>query len=85
MVMGMKSMKALGRDGFQPFFYKILAPQCICDKLNQLCCSFIWFRDGVSTGWSLIWWDQITKPKINGGLGICVACSTNTALLGKLI
>ncbi|KAJ1421151.1 Endonuclease/exonuclease/phosphatase superfamily [Sesbania bispinosa] len=47
--------------------------------------NFIWNGNPNSRGWHPISWDKMILPKRRGGLGVRDTCSTNTAMLGKLV
>lgn len=60
-------------------------PKIICDGIDRIVSQFIWKSSENGCGFHLVNWNNITCPKMHGGLGIREAHSNNVALLGKLI
>jgi hypothetical protein len=59
-------------------------PQSTCEAIDRMARNFLW-KGTSNIGIHLIGWDNITKPKKLGGLGIRKAREANTSLLGKLV
>ncbi|KAK9666229.1 hypothetical protein RND81_14G170000 [Saponaria officinalis] len=53
------------------------------NKIEGLCRSFLWHGSGASNGPALVSWEQICKPRKNGGLGFVRLHQWNVATLGK--
>ncbi|KAL6555875.1 hypothetical protein OROHE_007149 [Orobanche hederae] len=60
-------------------------PENICDKLDKLNRDFLWSSDINQKRLHLVGWNKTTKPKVEGGLGIRDARTTNEALLAKMV
>src|ERR1044072_9064433 len=60
-------------------------PDSICDFIDKKIRNCIWAKGDQIRSWNLVCWDEISCPKINGGLGIRSARNNNLALLGKIV
>ncbi|KAK4264615.1 hypothetical protein QN277_025768 [Acacia crassicarpa] len=69
-----------------PFYPMLVArlPTSVCLEVEHLQRNFIWGHDGDSRRFHSIGWDQITRPKEYGGLGLRRLCSVNKACNAKL-
>jgi hypothetical protein len=61
-----------------------LLPQGVCNKIEKLMRNFIWGSAEENQSWHSVSWDNICKPKNQGGLGIRRIKHYNQALLMKL-
>lgn len=59
-------------------------PAKVTQTVDRLCRNFIWDMTETKKKLHLINWKKITKPKVNGGLGLQSAKERNSALLAKL-
>nr|KYP38493.1 Putative ribonuclease H protein At1g65750 family [Cajanus cajan] len=55
-----------------------------CDQLDALSRRFFWSGEGVRK-LHLVKWETLTRPRKEGGLGVCLGRNKNIWLLGKLI
>ncbi|KAK9749023.1 hypothetical protein RND81_02G097200 [Saponaria officinalis] len=60
-----------------------ILPKIVMNKIEGLCRSFLWHGSGASNGPTLVSWEQICKPRKNGGLGFVRLHQWNVASLGK--
>jgi len=69
-----------------PNYYMQVAwlPRSTCEAIDRMARNFLW-NGGSDPGVHLVGWNNITKPKKLGGLGIQKAREANTPLLGKLV
>lgn len=61
-----------------------LPPRGVCDDINKIVRSFIWGDDDTSRKLHLVSWNQICKPREQGGLGVRSVDVSNSASLAKL-
>ncbi|KAL8140765.1 hypothetical protein V2J09_006786 [Rumex salicifolius] len=59
-------------------------PVSTCEKIDKVMCSFIWGGFDTSRKMHMVNWEDITKRKEFGGLGIKRMEELNLALIGKL-
>ena len=59
-------------------------PVHLCDKLDKINRDFLWGLSIEKQRMHLVGWEQIIRPKDEGGLGIQSARAKNIALLAKL-
>jgi hypothetical protein len=58
--------------------------QGVCNKIKKLMCNFIWGSSDEKRTWHTVAWDNICRPKNEGGLGIHKGSYYNQALIMKL-
>lgn len=59
-------------------------PSGVCNDVDKLVRGFLWANGSGTNGLHLVAWNEVTKPKASGGLGIRTARANNAAMLGKL-
>ena len=62
----------------------VLLPSRILDKLDKISWNFLWGSSDSRRKMHWVGWDKVTKPKVEGGLGIQTAKGRNMAYLSKL-
>ena len=69
-----------------PSYYMqiVWMPQRIFDSIDQTTRNFTW-KDANNKGINLVGWNEIARPKYQGGLGIRTTREVNICLLGKLV
>lgn len=60
-------------------------PNATCMQIDKIVRQFIWGNQETGGSWNLINWNMVTRPRINGGLGVRETRFGNISLLGKLI
>lgn len=60
------------------------APKGICNKLIEIYRKFLWGGPKQQKKWALCSWDNLTKPKEKGGLGLRDPSVLNQVLAEKL-
>lgn len=60
-------------------------PESICETIDKRIRSCIWAKGESTRSWNLVPWEEITRPKENGGLGLRSTRLNNIAMLGKLV
>ena len=58
-------------------------PVNVCNQLDRINRNFLWGHSTTQTRVHLVNWDQVCRPKKNGGLGIKKTSHMNQALLAK--
>jgi hypothetical protein len=58
-------------------------PVNVCNQLDKINRNFLWGNNTTQTRVHLVNWDQVCRPKKNGGLGIKKTSHMNQALLAK--
>lgn len=61
-----------------------LHPSRILDSLGRLNKNFLWGSDGNIRNMHWVGWDKVTRPVVEGGLGLQTAKGRNLAYLAKL-
>lgn len=61
-----------------------LHPSRILDSLDRLNKNFLWGSDGNTRNMHWVGWDKVTRPVVEGGLGLQTAKGRNLAYLAKL-
>ena len=70
--------------GVQEFWASILyLPKRVLQKVEQIIRAFLWKGPEMSNGGAKVEWEELTKPKSKGGLGIKKLEDWNTASLAK--
>lgn len=59
-------------------------PRAICDEVDKKVRGFLWGDTEEKKRMHLVAWEKVTKPKVEGGLGIRPMRKTNAAFLAKL-
>ena len=62
----------------------ILLHSRILDKMDKISRNFLWGSSDSRRKMHWVGWDKVTKPKVEGGLGIQTAKGRNMAYLSKL-
>ncbi|KAJ6420916.1 hypothetical protein OIU84_028322 [Salix udensis] len=60
-------------------------PNATSMQIDKIVRQFIWGNQETGGSWNLINWNMVTRPRINGGLGVRETRFWNISLLGKLI
>ncbi|PHU24592.1 40S ribosomal protein S7 [Capsicum chinense] len=59
-------------------------PKNICHFIDQIQRDFLWGSSSVKRKIYYVGWGQVTKPKVNGGLGLCDCENKNKAIFTRL-
>lgn len=59
-------------------------PRSICDEVDKKVRGFLWGNTDEKTRMHLVAWNTVTKPKDEGGLGLCSMRQANASFLAKL-
>lgn len=60
-------------------------PKSVITRIDQLCRVFLWTGKCTLSKRSLVAWDEVCKPKAQGGLGLFDTTLWNLAAVGKLL
>lgn len=58
-------------------------PVSVCDEIDKYCCSFLWGDTETQKRIHIVAWDNIYKPKKDGGLGLRCSREFNKAFMMK--
>lgn len=60
-------------------------PIIICNKIDQICCKFLWAKGENDKNLSLVAWNEVCSNKMKGGLRLRKMKQVSLALRGKLL